>query len=77
MMDNFLEDVGIIERIGERRKERRRSLPDGRQLLPQRYEENADAMLMEILSGLPSSIITIAPLLTMLPHNFDIALERH
>lgn len=45
-------------------------------MLPQGVEEDANE-LKEMLSTLPKSIITIAPLQTMLPDNAEIALGKH
>lgn len=45
-------------------------------MLPSSVEEDSSE-LKEILSNLPKSVVTIAPLPTMLPENNEIALGKH
>jgi len=84
-IDAAMEDVGITWKVNE--VEQLKVLANAENsargvfllldesVLPQ-TEENADA-LTKTLSGLPNSIVTIAPLPTMLPQNAEIALGKH
>ena len=84
-IDAAMEDVGIIWKVNE--EERLKVLENtensaggvfllDESVLPETIEENADA-LAKTLSGLPNSIVTIAPLPTMLPQNAEIASSKH
>jgi len=84
-IDAAMEDVGITWKVNE--VEQLKVLANAENsargvfllldesVLPQ-TEENADA-LTKTLSGLPNSIVTIAPLPTMLPQNAEIALGKY
>ncbi|KAL9187397.1 hypothetical protein ACHAXT_001500 [Thalassiosira profunda] len=81
----LLEDVGIIwkvenvaqlQELADSEKKTGGVYLLSKEMLPESVDEESNE-LKEVLSSLPKSVVTIAPLPSMLPENSEVALGKH